>query len=136
MTDQQDYHAKGGLARTKSQTRERLTEIGKQGAAARWTLKFIKDKKGTIKEILGVDVPCYVLDNDDKTAVISQDGMAEALGYSTGGNLIRFFDSARMAPYMGADLRGKLEKPLIFQDPDAAQASPIIIHGHNVEDLI
>ncbi len=60
----EDHHSKGGLARSKSLTRERLTEIAKQGALARWGYKATH--KGNFKEDFGIDVDCYVLDDEKK----------------------------------------------------------------------
>lgn len=130
-----DYHSKAGLARSARLSPERRREISQMAANARWTLKILK--KGSLKRALGVDVDCYVLDNDDKTAVISQSGMAEAFGFNKGTNLIRFFDSDRMAPYVNAELRKKFEKPLIFQGASPTPDSPSpIIHGYDITYII
>jgi len=40
--------------------------------------------KGNFKEDFGIDVDCYVLDDEQKTAVISQRGMGATLGFSEG----------------------------------------------------
>ena len=41
--------------------------------------------RGNFKDEFGVDVECYVLGDAVKTAVISQRGMARALGFGSGG---------------------------------------------------
>ena len=92
--------AKGGLARAEAlsvNANEKLRNeprppMGNQG-----------HHKGNFKKDFGIDVDCYVLDDEAKTAVISQRGMGEALGLSTGGGsrLPRFVRNQSIAPYVG-----------------------------------
>ncbi len=134
MTEQ-DYHSKAGLARAEKLSPDRRSEIASQAAKARWTVKAIK--KGNLKEVLGADIDCYVVDDEHKTVIISQTGMAQALGFQRGNDLLKFLNSERIAPYVSGELKGKLEKPLIFQGlPPAANIPPPTIHGYNIEDLI
>lgn len=63
-----------------------------------------------------MDVECYVLNDATRTAVISQTGMARALGLSARGNALpRFAASNAMKDTLGADLREKIKNPLKFQ---------------------
>src|SRR5437868_1405361 len=106
----------GGIARREALTAERRSEIASEAAKAMWAQKrsVRATHKGNFKEHFGTDVECYVLDDQQRTAVISQRGMAAALGLgqSSGANLQRFVKSARMAPLLGVELRHKLENPL------------------------
>lgn len=70
-------------------------------------------------------VECYVLDDEQKTAVISQRGMGAALGMGVSGSrLPRFVTSKVMADYVGPELRQKLEKPIVFQVFSGGPNSP------------
>lgn len=128
---------KGGEARDAALSDERKKEIAAKGALARWGSRAIR--RGNFKEQFGIDVDCYVLDDPGKTAVISQRGMgvALALGSSTGARLPRFLAGKAISPYVGAELREKLEKPLIFQMASAVpNMPPTKVHGYDVTILI
>ena len=106
--------AKGGAAAAAKLTAEERAERAKKGALARWGMKATH--KGTFKEHLGIDVECYVLNDPRKTAVISQSGMAKALGLTERGNVLeRFISSQVMTEYVVAELAEKLRNPLVFQ---------------------
>ena len=63
--------------------------------------------RGNFKDDFGIDVDCYVLNDEQKTAVISQRGMGEApkLGSGGGNRLPRFLGGAKVASYVGSELR-------------------------------
>lgn len=125
--------AKGGLARAAALTPDKRREIARKAAVARWGAKATH--KGSFNNEFGIDVDCYVLDDDKKTAVISQRGMGEALGFSEGGSrLPRFVNSKTIAPYVGPDLREKLENPVVFQGLSAGPTT--LVHGYDVTILI
>lgn len=129
--------AKGGVARAKALPKERRKEIAQIAAAARWGVKATH--KGNFKEEFGIDVECYVLDDTVKTAVISQRGMARALGFGSGGRAFpRFLEAKAMVDTLGADLRGKIENPLKFQwSPGGAGGPPpIALNGFDATLLI
>jgi hypothetical protein len=117
----------GGAKRAEILPPERRTEIAQQAAIARWGIKPVRaSHKGSFLKDLGVDVDCYVLEDATKTAVISQRGMGQAIGFSRrGSRLAVFINSKTMEGYIGRDLRDKIENPLIFQPPGAAAASPV-----------
>ena len=129
--------AKGGHARAKALSGKRKREIATKGAAARW---LRATHKGSFKEEFGIDVDCYVLDDEQKTAVISQRGMAEALGLSRGGGsrLPRFIGSRSIAPHVGPELQKKFAKPLVFQGLAAGPnlPTPGTVYGYDVTMLI
>lgn len=128
---------KGGVARAAALSAERKREIAQRGALARWGAQATH--KGNFREEFGIDVDCYVLNDPTKTAVISQRGMGAALGLGVSGSrLPMFVNSKRMAPYVGQELREKLENPLVFQAPAAGGNSPppSKVNGYDVTILI
>ncbi|HLF58557.1 MAG TPA: P63C domain-containing protein [Alphaproteobacteria bacterium] len=115
---------KGGIARAAALSDERKIEIAQRAALARWGARATH--KGNFLKDFGIDIECYVLDDPAKTAVISQRGMGQAIGFSRrGSRLTVFVNSKTMDDYIGRDLREKIENPLIFQLPGAAAASPV-----------
>lgn len=141
MTDKKK--AVGGVARAKSLTPERRSEIAAKAAGARWGEKPVRaTHKGNFEADFGIDVECYVLDDDQKTAVISQRGMGAALGMrdTSGLALTRFLSGVKMTGYVGAELREKLSNPLKFQwsPPGVAAgvAAGVLVHGYDVTMLI
>lgn len=129
--------AKGGIARAEALSPETRSEIAKKGARGRWGLKATH--KGNFKDEFGIDVECYVLDDEHKTAVISQRGMGTALGMGVGGSrLPTLVNSKRLSPYVGQELREKLEKPLVFQAFSGGPNSPppSRVHGFDVTILV
>src|SRR5436190_2781243 len=86
----------------------------------------------------GFDVSCYVLDDAQKTPVISQRGMGEALGMGkSGSRLPSLVSQKRMTPFVGEELAQKLDNPLIFQAPTAGgKFQPATIHGYDATILI
>lgn len=110
----------------------RRAEIARQAAAARWGKPALKaTHRGSFKEDFGIDVECYVLDDAQKTAVMSQRGMAEAIGLArgSGGRLPAFVGAERMTNYVGRELREKLENPIVFQG--ISPVAGTTIHGYD-----
>lgn len=72
------------------------------------------------------------------TAVISQTGMARALGLSSRGNTLpRFLSNKVMSEAVGAELRQKIENPLKFQwGVGGAGMPPVTVHGFDSALLI
>src|SRR6185312_7362180 len=91
----------GGKARAEALPEERRQEIAKAAAMARWAgsrpLQAIK--RGNFKDEFGIDVDCYVLNDAQKSAVISQRGFASALNIknSSGSALSRFVRGATIS---------------------------------------
>lgn len=126
--------AAGGLARAEALSPERRQVIAKRAAIARWGAKPVRaTHRGNFKEEFGIEVDCYVIDDEHKTAVVSQGGLAAALGLppNRGTNLVRFVKGEKMAAYVGAELAEKLDRPLIFQWSSAAT-----VYGYDVTILI
>lgn len=139
--DEPTGKAKGGFARAEALTPERRSSIAVKAAAARWGKLPRATHKGNFKEDFGADVECYVLDDDQKTAVISQRGMGAALGFSQGGGgrLHRFVKGEKVAPFVGLELAEKLENPLKFQWAPPVpniMGPPSEVNGYDVTILI
>ena len=126
----------GGKARSKVLPPSKRGEIARKAALARWGARA--SHRGNFQEKFGVDVECYVLDDSEKTAVISQTGMARALGLSSRGNALpRFVGSKVIRDAIGAELRQKIENPLKFQwGKPGAENRGTTIHGFNSALLI
>lgn len=130
--------AKGGVARARALSPVRRSEIARTAARARHGILPKATHKGNFKEEFGFDVECYVLDDDQKTAVISQRGMGATLGLGEGGSrLTRFVKRNKMAPYVGPELARKLSIPLIFQwSAPGLSVPPSVVNGYDVTILI
>lgn len=131
--------AKGGLKVAAQMTPEEKKLRAQKGAIARWGSKtIVASHKGNFKEQLGINVECYVLNDPSKTAVISQTGMAGALGLATRGNVLdRFISSQVMSDYVVAELAEKLKKPVSFQwDSGVAEVPPSTVKGFDAALLI
>ncbi|MCG9048171.1 P63C domain-containing protein [Laribacter hongkongensis] len=141
MSDEKNNgRVKGGLARSAAISKEKKVEIAKKGAAARWNNPALKaTHRGNFNEELGIDVECFVLDDDAKTAVITQLGMGQVLGLGIGGSrLPRFVFNKTMSEYIWPELEQKLRNPIIFQTVTAGQppvAGPKA-NGYDVTILI
>jgi len=125
----------GGKARAEALSDEQRKEIAQKGALARWGDKPGQAiRKGNFQKEFGIDVECYVLNDPNKTAVISQTGMGSALGLSKRGNAMpRFLASKAMAETVSAHLREKLSQPLVFQwQPSGA----LPVHGFDATLLV
>lgn len=142
--------AKGGEARAKALSPEERSRIAREAVEKRWAkagklrpeaervgLRAIE--VGSFKDEFGIDVDCYVLNDAQKTAVISQRGMAQAIGFSKRGDRLAVFaNSKTMDGYIGRDLREKLSSPLVFQRKYAAAENPVgdKSHGYDATILI
>lgn len=135
MSNKNQSKVAGGVARANALTPEARRQIAKKAAAGRWGLKATH--KGNFKDEFGIDVDCYVLNDDQKTAVISQRGMGEALGLgSSGSRLPRFVAGKTISQYVGPELREKLEKPVVFQAQVGGPEALTQVHGYDVTILI
>lgn len=130
--------AAAAKARAASLLPEERKAIASKAAAARWGKTYKTIGSGNFLFDFGVDVECHVLDDPAKTAVISQRGMGQAMGFSKRGDRLRSFaNSKAMENYIGRDLREKLENPLIFQQKTAAAGSAVQdSHGYDATILI
>lgn len=126
---------KGGVARAKALSSERKSAIAKDGAIARWGFKATH--KGNFSKDFGIDVDCYVLNDKNKTAVISQRGMGAALKLTGAGGsaFTRFSNGKNIAEYLGPELLDKISTPIVFiGSPDGPNKTKH--HGYDVSILI
>ncbi|MDD5177225.1 MAG: P63C domain-containing protein [Sterolibacterium sp.] len=130
--------AKGGVAAAKTMTPVQLKARAQKGALARWGKPVTATHKGNFKDQLGLDVECYVLNDISKTPVISQTGMARALGMSSRGSVFpKFLNSKAMAESVSAELSAKLQKPIVFQwGSGGTEQPPSAINGYDAALLI
>lgn len=103
-------------------------------------IQLLATHRGNFKKDFGIDVDCYVLNDERHTTVISKRGMARSLGMSDRGNSItNLVQSKSLSEIItSADgLREKLSNPLIFKDSLSADGklNPIV-HGYDVTILI
>lgn len=143
MKEEAKGRAKGGLARAAKLSPEERSQIARNAALARHdankSLEAIR--KGNFKEDFGFDAECYVLNDSKKTAVMSQRGIAAAIGLSTssGTALKSLVNSKAIAnSSMGAEILEKVNNPLIFKGLTMGEnmPPPRPAHGHDVTLLI
>lgn len=117
--------AKGGVARAAALSPEKKSEIAKKAARARWGAPILKaTHRGNFEGELGLDVECFVLNDESKTAVITQLGMGQVLGLGSGGSrLPRFVFNKTMSNYIWPELEEKLRNPIVFQTVAAGQSA-------------
>ena len=106
MKEKNQSKARGALKLASLMTPEERSERAKRGAIARWKKQITASHRGNFTKDLGIDVECYVLNDSAKTPVISQTGMARALGMApSGGVFPRFITSKVMSDFVGIELR-------------------------------
>ena len=140
-TAKDESKAKGGVALAKAMTPEERKARAKKGAVARWGAKPLQaTHTGNFKNDFGIDVDCYVLNDENKMAVISKRGMGSALGYKGdgGSRLAGFIKGRAISQYAGRDLIEKLDNPIVFQGvvPGATSMARSETHGYDVTILI
>jgi hypothetical protein len=135
--------AKGGEARAQKLSAERRSEIARAAIQARWERAGKvplpqATHKGNFKEDFGIDVDCYVLDDEGRTAVISQRGMGTALKLGAGGrNLPKFLEGKTISEALDPKLIEKIRNPLIFKGPTVV-GNVLLgpVYGYDVTILI
>jgi hypothetical protein len=130
----------GGAKRAEILAPERRSEIARQAAASRWGVLPQATHKGNFQKEFGIDVECYVLNDPKKTAVISQTGMARALGLpAAGGALPRFLNGKAMVRKTGTEMRQKIDNPIKFHTlTSGIERGPkrMVVHGYEASLLI
>ncbi len=138
MDEEPTKQSRGGTARAKNLTPERRREIGQAAAAARWKPPMhitdlsqpeLEDVDETIEptpelpiahwrgmlNLVGVDVPCYVLDTGQK--IIGRTSATEVLsGIKGGGALERYLSAKALEPFIDKD--SVLERLVPFRLPE------------------
>jgi hypothetical protein len=135
--NEESIQSEGGKARAESLTPLERQAIAAKAALVRWGKLPISKHKGSFKDEFGIDADCYVLDDPQKTAVISQTGMGRALGLSPRGSAFpNFLKSKAMANSLGGQLRDKIAQPIKFQYTPGGGQPSLIVHGFDVAILI
>src|ERR1035437_1245633 len=136
MTNNKTAHtAKGGNERAKRLTKERRSEIARQGAMTRWAeagkLQPMMAKYGAPDRPLkigDIQIPAYVL--SDGTRVLAQNGLLTGIGMSLGGGKSgerKIVELMERLAEKGIDTRGiiaRANSPIRFIPP----------HGGNPAD--
>ena len=105
----------GGRARAAALTPAERKDIARKGAIARWG--YQATHRGNFKEDFGIDVDCYVLNDQNKTAVISQRGMGSDPSLVRAGEVCQDLLAARLSQKRwGRSCLKKIANPLIFKD--------------------
>lgn len=76
--------AKGGVARASALPKERLIEIAKEGASARWGSDIELAKRSGVLQIGEIAIPCAVM--EDGTRLLSERAITKAFGGKRGGS--------------------------------------------------
>lgn len=132
----------GAKARSDKLTQEQRTEIARNAALARHNANKPLEaiRTGNFQDDFGFDVECYVLNDEKNTAVISQRGIASAIGFTGkgGNNLTRFIDRKSIFPYIGSELREKILHPIVFKTVKGGSNESVapLAYGYDVTILI
>lgn len=76
---------------------------------------------GELELIKGSPISCAVLNDSERTRVLSQNEMVKALGKSLGGskrgeaNLPRWISASNLTPYISSDLREAILNPIMYK---------------------
>lgn len=133
--------AKGGIARREKLSPQRRSEIARTAANARHALSRPLEaiRRGNFITDFGIDAECYVLNDERKTAVMTQRSIGAALGLSNpGGNdFVRLVSGKVLSTYIGAEVLAKITEPIEFKwvYPGAGQ-SETTIKGYGADILI
>jgi hypothetical protein len=122
MTDDTPQ-AKGGRARAERMSPEQRAENARVAAMGRWDPSLPKAVSGGVEtpiKIAGIEVPCYVLDDDRR--VIATSGMLDTLQLARGGSMIRgmnrlelFVSRERIKPFISNELLERIRNPVRFR---------------------
>lgn len=107
--------AKGGNARAESLSKEKLVDIAKKGADARWSDDIEIAKRAGTLEIGDVVIPCAVM--ADGTRLLSERAIAKAFGAKRGGSHWKRMkenpDGAYLPVFLSAkNIRANVDKEL------------------------
>lgn len=131
--------AKGALALAAAMSPEERKARAQKGAIARWGKTLKATHKGNFDVQFGIDAECYVLDDELKTAVMTQRGIGAALGLSKPGgkDFERLVMRKGIAKHLGAEVLEKVAQPIEFKwvYPGAKQ-NAVSIKGYSADLLI
>lgn len=131
--------ANGALTVAANMTPEQRAARAEKAALARWGKEMKATHRGNFKEHFGVDAECYVLDDHRKTAVLTQRGIASALGLSNPGgkDFERLVSGKSLSKHLGAELLAKIAQPIEFKQFYPGATNPeMMIKGYGADVLI
>lgn len=132
--------AKGGAVVAAKMTPAQKAERGRKGALARWGAKLpVAIRKGNFLDEFGFDAECYVLGDVDKTAVMTQRGIAAAVGLSKPGgkDFERLVKGKGISKHLGAEALVKVMQPIEFKwIYPGAKGGAQTIKGYSADLLI
>lgn len=122
-----EFGAQGGKARARRLTKQRLSEIGQMGAAA----KLAKANNAPLRQALraaplviaGIELDCAVLDDKENTRVVSETKFMAAMGMYRSGALSTRRKRGEDGAQIPLSLAYKNLKPFIDQHLDSVQTS-------------
>lgn len=119
--------SKGGRARAEAMTEEERSTAAKKAAEARWGRKA--RHKGSFLEDLGIDADCYVLDDEQGTAVVTLSGMSRMLGFVNDRSkaISRLISKDSITKCLAAGTVEKIEHPIKFQYNDSTGKVPSFV---------
>lgn len=110
--DDNDFHARGGLARAERLTKEERTEIARKAARAKWDTNLPRATHEGDLQIGDASIPCAVL--EDGRRVFTQSGFMRAIGrarqakgrqhYKGDVNLPAFLTAQNLKPFISKEL--------------------------------
>ena len=118
--------ARGGIARANSLTTDKLRDIAKKGASARWDDSIEIAKRAGELQLGEIIIPCAVL--EDGTRVLSERAITKAFGGKRGGSHWRrlkenpdgaylpvFLSAGNIKPYIISELRDSLARRRLYR---------------------
>jgi hypothetical protein len=139
--------AKGGKTRAARLSPERRQEIARNAVRSRWAkqgrlkaedpnvAKAISGAADRPLRIGGIEIPCYVL--EDERRVLVQSGMIDALSISHGGSgskggdrLTKFSHQERLKSFLDNDILARTQTPIYFRT-----TSGTLAYGYEAEVL-
>ena len=131
--------AKGGAATAAKMTAEERKARALKGALVRWGSQVKATHKGNFDAHFGIDAECYVLNDEAKTAVMTQRGIAAAIGLSKPGgkDFERLVETKGISKHLGGEVLAKVHQPIEFKwiYPGAKQTA-LSIKGYSADLLI
>lgn len=132
--------SKGGIARANALTPEKKKEIATKAAVARWGKSPLKaTHKGNFDVHFGIDAECYVLNDNEKTAVMTQRSIGAAIGLAKPGgkDFERLVNGKGISKHLGAEVLEKIHQPIEFKQVyQGARLAGLIIKGYSADLLI
>ncbi|HZM02698.1 MAG TPA: P63C domain-containing protein [Candidatus Saccharimonadales bacterium] len=124
MITDDSIQSMGGKARAEALNADQRAAIAKKAAAARWAIP--KATHFGELEILGIKLPCYVL--EDGRRVLSQRGLQSSIGLGTGGGthgahrMARFIERLELKGLNASELMARISNPILFLPPHGGRS--------------